>query len=110
MDIIEAKFKHEELVKILEKYSHEYYVLDNPSVTDEEYDSKYQELEAIEKEFPELITRNSPTQRIGGTVLKGFKKINHEKQMMSLADVFNEDELLDWNKKVCEAINKKDVT
>ncbi len=110
MDIIEARFKHKELVKLLEKYSHEYYVLDNPSVTDEEYDSKYQELEAIEKEFPELISRNSPTQRIGGTVLKGFKKITHERQMMSLADVFNEDELLDWNKKTCEGAFKKELT
>ncbi len=110
MDIIEARFKHKELVKLLEKYSHEYYVLDNPSVTDEEYDSKYQELEAIEKEYPELITRNSPTQRIGGTVLKGFKKITHERQMMSLADVFNEDELLDWNRKTCEGASKKEIT
>lgn len=110
MDINEARFKHKELVKLLEKYSHEYYVLDCPSVTDEEYDSKYRDLEALEKEFPELITRNSPTQRIGGTILKGFKKITHEKQMMSLADVFNEEELLEWNKKTCETVSKKDIT
>ena len=110
MDIIEARFKHEQLVKLLEKYAHEYYVLDNPSVTDEEYDSKYQELEELEKEFPELITRNSPTQRIGGTVLKGFEKIRHEKPMMSLADVFNEEELLEWNHKTSELASKKELT
>lgn len=110
MDLIEAKYKHEQLVKLIEKYSKEYYVDDNPTVTDQEYDSKYEELVELERDFPELISRNSPTQRIGGTILKGFKKITHNKQMMSLSDVFNENELLDWNKKVCEAINKKEVT
>ncbi len=110
MDLSEAKFKYNELIKILEKYAKAYYVDDNPIVTDEEYDSKYQELEEIEHQFPELISRNSPTQRIGGTILEGFKKITHEKQMMSLGDVFNEDELLDWNKKLCESINRKEVT
>jgi DNA ligase, NAD-dependent len=110
MDLIEAKYRYNELIKIIEKYAKAYYVDDNPIVTDEEYDSKYQELEAIEKEFPELITRNSPTQRIGGTILEGFKKITHNKQMMSLGDVFNEEELLDWNAKLCESINRKEVT
>ncbi|MFA6755321.1 MAG: NAD-dependent DNA ligase LigA [Bacilli bacterium] len=110
MTLDEAKLKHKELVKIIEKYSYEYYVLDNPSVTDEEYDSKYQALEALEKEYPILITRNSPTQRIGGVVLKGFKKITHTIPMMSLQDVFNEDELIEWNKKVCEALGVKEVT
>lgn len=110
MELSEAKYRHKELVKIIEKYSYEYYVLDNPSVTDQEYDSKYRELEELEAKFPELITRNSPTQRIGGTVLKGFSKITHKKQMMSLADVFNENELLDWNKKTCESAGKKALT
>ena len=64
MDFLEAKKRHQELVEILEKYSYEYYVLDNPSVSDAEYDDKLSELENLEKLFPELITRNSPTQRI----------------------------------------------
>jgi len=110
MDLSAAKFRHKELVKIIEKYSYEYYVLDNPSVTDQEYDSKYRELEELEAQFPELVSRNSPTQRVGGTILKGFNKITHKKQMMSLADVFNEDELLEWNRKLCDGINKKEVT
>ena len=87
MDFLTAKKKHDELVKLIERYAREYYVLDNPSVDDAVYDQKMEELEAIEKEWPELITRNSPTQRIIGTVLKGFNKINHQVQMLSLSDV-----------------------
>ncbi len=109
MTLEEAKKKHEELVKIIEKYSYEYYVLDNPTVTDQEYDSKYEQLEELEKEFPSLIAITSPTQRIGNTVLKGFKKVTHRIPMMSLADVFNEDELLEWNAKVEKELNLKDV-
>src|SRR5574344_2165659 len=109
MDFNEAKIRHEELVRIIEKYSYEYYVLDNPSVSDQEYDQKYEELENLEKEFPELITKTSPTQRIGNTVLEGITKIKHAIPMMSLADVFNEEELLDWNEKVCKALMVKDV-
>lgn len=99
MDFLVAKVKHDELVKLIEKYAREYYIDDNPSVSDQVYDQKMEELEALEKEWPELITRNSPTQRIIGTVLKGFNKITHQVQMLSLADVFNEDELTDWVKK-----------
>ena len=99
MDFLVAKTKHDELVKLIEKYAREYYIDDNPSVSDQVYDQKMEELEALEKEWPELITRNSPTQRIIGTVLKGFNKITHQVQMLSLADVFNEDELTDWVKK-----------
>ena len=98
MDFLVAKAKHDELVKLIEKYAREYYIDDNPSVSDQVYDQKMEELEALEKEWPELITRNSPTQRIIGTVLKGFNKITHQVQMLSLADVFNEDELTDWVK------------
>ena len=99
MDFLVAKAKHDELVKLIEKYAREYYIDDDPSVSDQVYDQKMEELEALEKEWPELITRNSPTQRIIGTVLKGFNKITHQVQMLSLADVFNEDELTDWVKK-----------
>ncbi|MBR1581814.1 MAG: NAD-dependent DNA ligase LigA [Bacilli bacterium] len=109
MDFNEAKKRHEELVKILERYSYEYYVLDNPTVSDEEYDIKMVELENIENEFPELITRNSPTQRIIGQVLTGFSKITHKERMLSLADVFNIDELKEWDEKLCKNLNRKSV-
>ena len=107
MDFLTAKKKHDELVKLIERYAREYYVLDNPSVDDAVYDQKMEELESLEKEWPELITRNSPTQRIIGTVLKGFNKINHQVQMLSLSDVFNEEELVDWVNKVNNEIGKE---
>ena len=110
MDFLEAKKRHQKLVEILEKYSYEYYVLDNPSVSDAEYDDKLSELENIEKLFPELITRNSPTQRIIGQVLTGFNKIHHKYQMLSLGDVFNLEELRIWDRKLCENLNVKNVT
>ena len=110
MDFLEAKKRHQELVEILEKYSYEYYVLDNPSVSDAEYDDKLSELENLEKLFPELITRNSPTQRIIGQVLTGFNKIHHKYQMLSLGDVFNLEELSIWDRKLCENLNVKNVT
>ena len=110
MDFLEAKKRHQELVEILEKYSYEYYVLDNPSVSDAEYDDKLSELENLEKLFPELITRNSPTQRIIGQVLTGFNKIHHKYQMLSLGDVFNLEELKIWDRKLCENLNVKNVT
>ncbi len=100
MEFLEAQKRHDELVKLIERYAKEYYIDDNPSVSDQVYDQKMEELEALEREWPELITRNSPTQRIIGTVLKGFNKITHQVQMLSLADVFNEEELIDWVRKV----------
>ncbi len=107
MEYLVAKKRHDELVKLIEQYAREYYVLDNPSVDDAVYDQKMEELEALEKEWPQLITRNSPTQRIIGTVLKGFNKITHQVQMLSLADVFNEDELVEWVTKVNNEIGKE---
>ena len=84
------KERAEEITKLLEQYNYEYYVLDNPSVPDSEYDRLINELIAIEKEHPELITPFSPTQRVGGKVLDEFKKIKHKRMMLSLANAFNE--------------------
>ena len=66
-----------------------------------------EELQRLEEEFPELISKTSPTQRIIGQVLDGFEEIHHEKQMLSLSDVFNDDELLDWVKKTEESAHKE---
>ena len=109
MTLEEAKLKHEQLVRLIERYSKEYYVDDNPSVSDAEYDQKMEQLIALEREFPELVSITSPTQRIGGTILKGFKKIRHEIPMMSLGDVFNTDELTEWVKKVEKDLEERDV-
>ena len=86
----------DELRSQLNTWSREYYSLDNPSVPDDVYDQKYQELVNLEKAHPEMITPDSPTQRVGGQVLTGFEKIGHEIPMLSLGDVFSKEELADF--------------
>lgn len=81
------------LRKELEKYSIEYYVYDNPSVSDQEYDRLMQELMALEEKHPEMYDANSPSQRIIGQVLEGFEKVSHDSQMLSLGNVFNYEEI-----------------
>ena len=86
----------EELRTLLNSYSYDYYVLDQPSVSDAVYDSLFGELKKIEAEHPELITPDSPTQRVGGAVLSGFKKVTHRSRMISLNDVFDRSEVEAW--------------
>ena len=86
----------DELRSQLNTWSREYYSLDKPNVPDDVYDQKYQELVNLEKAHPEMITPDSPTQRIGGQVLTGFEKIGHEIPMLSLGDVFSKEELADF--------------
>ena len=93
-----------EITALLEKYNYEYYVLDNPSVSDAEYDRLMQELIMLEKEHPELVSPLSPTQRVGGLVQDEFKKVTHQRMMLSLANAFNEDDLRDFDRKVREVI------
>ena len=90
----------EELTKLLNQYNKEYYVLDKPSVSDREYDRLMQELIELESQFPELKSVASPTVRIGGAVLEGFNKVEHEKPMLSLANAFNESDLRDFDSRV----------
>ena len=104
MTLQEAKLRAEEITRQVERWSYEYYVLDNPSVPDSEYDKLMNELIAIEKEYPELITPLSPTQRVGGTVLDEFQKIRHKRMMLSLANAFNDDDLRDFDRKIRDVI------
>jgi len=90
----EARAK--ELRDILAKYSYEYHVLDKPSVNDAVYDSLFGELKAIEAAHPELITSDSPTQRVGNELLGGFKKVTHSSRMLSLNDVFDRADVEAW--------------
>src|SRR5574344_366803 len=99
-----------EITKLLEKYNYEYYVLDNSSVSDQEYDRLMNELILIEKEHPELKSKYSPTQRVGGTVASSFEKITHKRMMLSLANAFNEDDLIDFDRKVKEACGLNKVS
>ena len=93
-----------ELHTQLNKYNHQYYVLDQPSVPDAEYDRLMQELIKIESEYPELITADSPTQRIGGVALEAFDKVTHTTPMLSLANAFSEEDLRDFDRRVRQAI------
>ena len=93
-----------ELVKLLNKASYEYYTIDSPTISDQEYDDAYDELKRLEEKYPELIEEDSPTRRIGGEVISEFKKITHEVPMMSLGDVFNEEEVRDFDFKVRKVI------
>ena len=99
-----------ELTKLLEQYNHEYYVLDNPSVSDAEYDRLINELILLEEKYPELKSPFSPTQRVGGKVLSEFEKITHKRSMLSLANAFNEQDVRDFDRKVKEALGLASVT
>lgn len=93
--------RYNELVDILNKANYEYHVLDNPeTLTDEEYDNYIRELYDIEEKHPEYIREDSPTKKIGGVVLDKFNKITHKIPMMSLQDVFNEDEIRTFDERI----------
>ncbi|WP_368997070.1 NAD-dependent DNA ligase LigA [Caldifermentibacillus hisashii] len=104
MRLEDAKKRVDELHKLLNQYGYEYYVLDKPSVPDSEYDKRMQELIALETEFPQLKTPNSPTQRVGGEVLEGFQKVRHRIPMLSLANAFNEVDLRDFDRRVRQTV------
>lgn len=89
MDISQARKRAEELSELLDKYTYQYYVLDDPEVSDYEFDMLMQELKAIEAEYPELVSPSSPTQRVGGMASGKFAKVEHAVQMASLQDVFS---------------------
>ena len=105
----EAETRIKELKDILNKSGYEYYVLDNPTMSDFEYDRLMQELIKLEGEFPEFATADSPTQRVGGEVADGFAEVVHTVQMQSLADVFSKDELYEFDSKVRAALGDESV-
>lgn len=106
MTIDEAAKRAEELRSRLNRWSREYYVEDKPIVEDYVYDQEYAELVAIEEQYPDLITSDSPTQRVGGKVLSGFEKVTHDIPLYSLNDVFSKDELFAFDQRVQKAIGR----
>ena len=94
------KDRIDELVNIISEANYNYHVLDNPTITDQEYDSLFRELQILEEKYPEYVREDSPTHRIGGVVLEGFNKVTHAIPMMSLGDIFNEDEVRDFDSKI----------
>ena len=99
-----ARIRIDELIKILNKARYEYYTLDSPSITDQEYDRYIEELISLETKYPSLVRSDSPTVQIGGEVIDDFKKVTHEVPMMSLGDIFNEDEIVAFDKSVRKVI------
>jgi DNA ligase (NAD+) len=104
MDRQAAMKRIEELRELLNKYNYEYYVLDRPSVPDAEYDRLMQELIALEEQYPDLKTKDSPSQRVGGEALDAFQKVEHRTPMLSLANAFNEGDLRDFDRRVRQEV------
>ena len=98
--------KYEELKNKINYHSHRYYVLDNPEITDSEYDMLMRELLKMEEENPSLISPDSPSQKIGGKILEGFEQVEHTVQMQSLQDAFSHDELRSFDERVRANLNQ----
>ena len=94
----------QELTEIINKANHDYYTLDNPTITDQEYDRYMEELQRLEEEYPQYKKVDSPTQRVGSEVISEFKKVTHEIPMLSLGDIFNEDEIIEFDEKVKKVV------
>ncbi len=101
--MIEKRIK--QLTEIINKANKDYYINDKPTITDQEYDRYMEELIRLEKAHPELKKIDSPTQRVGSEVISSFKKITHEIPMLSLGDIFNEEEIIDFDEKVKKTIH-----
>ena len=104
-DLETAKARHAQLSEEIEKHNYSYYVLDAPTVDDYRYDDLMRELCALEKEYPELITPHSPSQRVGGFAESSFEKVPHAVQMGSLQDVFSVDELKEFDTRVRQSLS-----
>lgn len=98
--------RYNELVEKINKANYEYYTLDNPTLTDNEYDSLLDEIIKLEEANPEIIRSDSPTQYVGTEVISKFEKLKHVTPLMSIADVFNEEELIEWDKKIQKAVGE----
>src|ERR1700756_1637750 len=102
--------KHiEALREKIRHHEHLYYVLDNPEISDAEFDKLMKQLKDLEAENPSLVTPDSPSQRVGGKPREGFVKVRHSSPMLSLDNTYNEDELRDWERRVHELSGRKDV-
>ena len=97
---MDIKKRMEEIEKLLNRYNYEYYVLDQSSVSDSEYDRLMQELLNLEEEYPELKSSTSPTSRVGSEVVSNFEKVVHQRPMLSLGNVFNESEIIRFDERI----------
>src|SRR5713226_4721710 len=100
MEALREKIRHHE---------HRYYVLDDPEISDAEFDRLMRELKALEAQHPDLVTPDSPTQRVGGKPREGFVKVPHSRPLLSLDNAYSEDELRDWERRVHELSGRTDI-
>jgi DNA ligase (NAD+) len=103
------KKKIEKLREKIRHHDYLYYILTQPEISDKEYDDLLRELKELERKNPQLITPDSPTQRVSGQVLEGFKTVRHRQKMLSLDNTYSFDELADWDERVHKGLNKKDI-
>ncbi|NNC85098.1 MAG: NAD-dependent DNA ligase LigA, partial [Bacteroidia bacterium] len=103
----EAKKRIDKLSKELQAHNYKYYVLDQPVISDFDYDKLLEELIALEKQFPEFLSPASPSQRIGGEVTKNFPTVKHKYPMMSLGNTYSKEELADFDERVQKLIERK---
>ena len=106
MDKEQIKQEYEQLCRTAEQHNFNYYVLDTPTIEDDEYDRLMRRIKQIEAENPELVSESSPTQHVGGYAINTFKKVAHEVQMGSLQDVFSQTELYDFDERVTNTVGK----
>ncbi len=104
----EARLRSEELRSLINHHNHRYYVLDAPEVSDAEYDELMDELRALEAAFPELITPDSPTQRVGAAPLESFSTVEHRAPLLSLSNATNDEDLADWHRRAAERAGRDD--
>lgn len=105
----DVRHRAEELRKQINHHNYRYYVLDAPLIPDAEYDRLLRELQTLEEQHPELITPDSPTQRVGAAPLKKFGAVKHEVPMLSLANAFSEQEVLDFDRRVRERLETEEI-
>lgn len=106
MDKEQIKSEYEQLCREAEQHNFNYYVLDDPTIEDDEYDRLMRRIKEIEAENPEIVSESSPTQHVGGYAINTFEKVTHEVQMGSLQDVFSEGELYEFDERVKKAVGK----
>ena len=104
---LDAEKRIEELRESIRQHDYNYYVLADPKISDQQYDNLYKELQELENQYPELVSPDSPTQRVGSDLTKEFKPVEHKIPMLSLSNTYNQDELFDFDRRVREGINSE---
>ena len=107
MDKNAVKARIEQLSKELEQHNYNYYVLDKPDISDFEFDKLLEELSLLEKQHPEFLSNESPSQRVGGQITKEFKSVKHKHPMLSLSNSYGKEDMEDFDRRVCEGLGMK---